>query len=92
MTLPSGVICVEHSIFCGKDVGIRIHVNPENLVSMLPASHPALLPPPELSFDDERQAWVKDGKYVRCGHPESLDCGCYGRLHEGEQAVTHGGH
>jgi hypothetical protein len=92
VTLPSGVICVEHSIFCGKDVGIRIHVNPENLVSMLPASHPALLPPPELSFDDERQAWVKDGKYVRCGHPESLDCGCYGRLHEGEQAVTHGGH
>ena len=46
VTLPAGIICVEHSIFCGKDVGIRIHVNPENLVSMLPASHPALLPPP----------------------------------------------
>jgi hypothetical protein len=43
--LPAGVICVEHSIFCGKDVGIRIHLNPENLVSMLPVSHPALLPP-----------------------------------------------
>jgi hypothetical protein len=45
VTLPAGVICVEHSIFCGKDVGIRIHLNPENLVSMLPVSHPALLPP-----------------------------------------------
>ena len=45
VTLPPGVICVEHSIFCGKDVGIRIHVNPENLASMLPVSHPALLPP-----------------------------------------------
>jgi hypothetical protein len=44
VTLPAGVICVEHSIFCGRDVGIRIHCNPENLVSMLPATHPALLP------------------------------------------------
>jgi hypothetical protein len=44
VTLPPGVICVEHSIFCGKDTGITIHVNPENLVSMLPSS-PALLPP-----------------------------------------------
>lgn len=91
VTLPVGVICVEHSVFCGKDVGIRIHVNPENLVSMLPASHPTLLSPApaEPSFDYERQAWIKDGKYVRCGHPESMDCGCYGRLHEGE-AVTYG--
>ena len=45
VTLPPGIICVEHSIFCGRDTGITIHVNPENLVSMLPASHPALLPP-----------------------------------------------
>ncbi len=26
--LPPGAIVVEHTIFCGKDVGIRIHVNP----------------------------------------------------------------
>lgn len=45
VTLPPGVICVEHSIFCGKDTGITIHVNSVNLVSMLPAGHPALLPP-----------------------------------------------
>jgi hypothetical protein len=37
-------------------------------------------------FDYEHQAWVKDGKYVRCGHPEPMDCGCYGREHEGESA------
>jgi hypothetical protein len=43
VTLPVGVICVEHSIFCGKDIGISIHVNPENLVSMLPGNHQALL-------------------------------------------------
>ena len=36
-------------------------------------------------YDYKNQAWVKDGVYVRCGHPEEMDCGCYGRLHEGEQ-------
>jgi hypothetical protein len=35
-------------------------------------------------FDYERQAWVKNGKYVRCGHPSA--CGCYGKAHEGEVA------
>jgi hypothetical protein len=36
VTLPVGIACVEHCIFCGKDCGIRIHVNPDNLVAMLP--------------------------------------------------------
>lgn len=40
----------------------------------------------EIYFDYEHQAWVENGRYVRCGHPESMDCGCYGRLHEGELA------
>jgi hypothetical protein len=35
-------------------------------------------------FDYEHQAWVQDGKYVRCGHPETMQCGCYGREHEGQ--------
>ncbi len=35
-------------------------------------------------YDYTRQAWVKDGVYVRCGHPESMKCGCYGRDHAGE--------
>lgn len=34
-------------------------------------------------FDYNNQAWVEDGKYVRCGHPESMHCGCYGRRFEG---------
>lgn len=37
VTLPEGVACVEHSIFCGKDVGITIHVNPNNLTQLLTA-------------------------------------------------------
>jgi len=39
-------------------------------------------------FDYEHQAFVLNGKYVRCGHPEAMNCGCYGRLHEGEPATT----
>lgn len=35
-------------------------------------------------FDYDRQAWIVDGRYVRCGHLR--DCQCYGRLHEGEAA------
>lgn len=35
-------------------------------------------------YDYHRQAWVVDGRYVRCGHPEDIDCGCYGREHEDE--------
>lgn len=33
-------------------------------------------------YDYTRQAWIKNGLYVRCGHPESMNCGCYGRKHE----------
>lgn len=39
-------------------------------------------------FDYERQAWVVDGCYVRCGHPEGMEtCICFGRLHEGEPEI-----
>jgi hypothetical protein len=34
-------------------------------------------------FDYEKEAWVEEGKYVRCGHPETMKCGCYGRRFEG---------
>lgn len=36
-------------------------------------------------YDYENQAWVLKGKYQKCGHPESMKCNCYGKLHEGEQ-------
>lgn len=39
-------------------------------------------------FDYENQAWVDNGRYVSCGHPEAMSCNCYGRLHEGEE-TTH---
>jgi hypothetical protein len=35
-------------------------------------------------YDYINQAWVKDGRYVDCAHPQK-DCSCYGREHKGEQ-------
>jgi hypothetical protein len=37
-------------------------------------------------YDYAKQAWVLNGRYVRCGHPDNMDCKCYGRIHEGELA------
>lgn len=39
-------------------------------------------------YDYINQTWVSDGVYQRCGHPESMDCACYGRLHAGEEVAA----
>lgn len=39
-----------------------------------------------MQYDYNHQAWVKNGKYVKCNHPESMQCDCYGKKHEGEDA------
>lgn len=41
-------------------------------------------------YDYTNQAWVRDGRYVACGHVPvpatgKYICDCYGRLHQGEQ-------
>ena len=40
------------------------------------------------SYDYGNQAWIVGGKYRDCGHPEDMDCGCFGRKHKGEEAIT----
>lgn len=35
-------------------------------------------------FDYVNQAWVTEGRYQTCGHPETMTCDCYGRQHHGE--------
>lgn len=40
------------------------------------------------NYDYDNQAWIVNGKYIRCGHPESMNCNCYGKLHEGESSQT----
>jgi len=39
------------------------------------------------TYDYDNQAWIVDGKYQRCAHPETMDCGCYGKAHAGEPAA-----
>lgn len=39
-------------------------------------------------YDYINQAWVKNGRYVRCGHPETMNCRCFGRKFEGEETVV----
>jgi len=34
--LPEGTVIVEHAVFCGKDMGLRIYVNPNNMTKYLP--------------------------------------------------------
>lgn len=41
-----------------------------------------------VDFDYSNQAWAVNGRYVRCGHPDSMNCRCYGKLHEGEPVST----
>lgn len=36
-------------------------------------------------FDYTNQAWVRDGVYQKCWHPEEMNCHCYGTLHAGEK-------
>ena len=38
-------------------------------------------------YDYKNQAWVISGRYVACGHPEAMNCRCYGKIHEGEQVI-----
>ena len=40
----------------------------------------------EIAYDYENQAWVINGKYTACAHPDKMNCHCFGRLHAGEKA------
>lgn len=36
--LPAGVVCVRHSIFCGKDTGLTVYIRPTVLAELQPVS------------------------------------------------------
>jgi hypothetical protein len=42
---------------------------------------------PRVRFDYDRQAWLRDSgngfRFIRCGHPDEMQCGCFGRTFEG---------
>jgi len=35
--LKSGTYCVEHTIFCGKDLGLTVYIHPDDMPKFLPA-------------------------------------------------------
>jgi hypothetical protein len=35
--IPQGAVLVRHSMFCGKDTGLTIYVNPADMPKLLPA-------------------------------------------------------
>lgn len=37
LDIPPGYVCIEHAIFCGKDMGLRITVHPDDVAKLLPA-------------------------------------------------------
>ncbi len=41
-----------------------------------------------IQYDYLNQAYVIDGLYARCGHPDAMECNCYGKEHEGEKAIV----
>lgn len=45
----------------------------------------------QVGFDYTNQAWVVGGLYERCGHAESMACGCFGCAHAGHTADLDGG-
>jgi len=38
-------------------------------------------------FDYDNQAWVLSGEYQDCGHPEDMECKCYGRKNKGKKNI-----
>ena len=36
VAIPHGLLIVEHSIFCGQDCGITVHVREDNMAKLLP--------------------------------------------------------
>ena len=41
----------------------------------------------ERHYDYTNQAWIVNGRYKSCAHPGSMNCQCYGRIHQGELAL-----
>ena len=39
----------------------------------------------KVKYDYENQVWIVNGIYQNCGHLESMNCNCFGRLHKGKE-------
>lgn len=89
-------------IYNDSTTGVSIHVNiPQVTPEMIGLAEKApgkrlvidlaierVAPSDVSGFDYQNQAWVVDGRYVSCGHPEVMKCGCFGRIHAGESPAA----
>ena len=66
VTLPEGVVCVEHVIFCGKDLGIRIIAHPDNFQKLIPQ-----IAAEEVTEDEKKYLRVCRG-LISSARPEEL--------------------
>ena len=39
-------------------------------------------------YDYQNQAWVQNGVYIACGHPETMQCHCFGTINAGEKCTV----
>ncbi len=61
LELPApGFAIVEHSIFCGKDVGLRVHIHRDNAADLAPQDRP-MLPAPKPAANEDYPC--SDGGY-----------------------------
>ena len=76
VNLPVGFVCVEHSIFCGKDSGITIHVHPDNA--------PMLLPAPSTELTDDQKTVLKYTRAVKSSYAGIKDYRYYSHVQDVE--------
>ncbi len=38
----------------------------------------------EVEFNYDYQCWIVNGVIKRCGHPETMNCKCFGKTHAGK--------
>ena len=41
------------------------------------------------TYDYDNQAYLVDGVYQDCNHPDTMDCKCYGRVNKGKSEGDH---
>ena len=42
----------------------------------------------DVQYDYDNQAWIENGSYISCSHPDAMNCTCYGKIHAGERAPS----
>ena len=86
--MKSGVVVAQHIIFCGKDLGIRFHVHPDDVTKLLPDNSDSALTQQEkvvLAYTQSLKSsygGIKNYRFVEANRKEAIT------LEQWEQAKT----